>query len=151
MVSPQVRREAATALMRERSFGVTRACGLVQISRSLYRYRSRRPDCAKLRERICEIAGLKRRYGYRRIHIKLRREGWRVNRKLTYRLYCEAGLAVRRRKRKRIGPFERKPLPKPQVANDSWSMDFMSDGLADGRRLRCLTIVDDCTRECVAI
>ena len=151
MVSPQVRREAVTALMRERSFGVTRACGLVQISRSLYRYRSRRPACAGLRDRICEIAAQKRRYGYRRIHIKLRREGWRINRKLTYRLYREAGLAVRRRKRKRIGPFERKPLPKPQVANDSWSMDFMSDGLADGRRLRCLTIVDDCTRECVAI
>jgi putative transposase len=151
MVSPQVRREAVTALMRERSFGVTRACGLVQISRSLYRYQRRRPDCAELRERIGEIAALKRRYGYRRIHIKLRREGWRVNRKLTYRLYREAGLAVRRRKRKRIGPFERKPLPKPQVANDSWSMDFMSDGLADGRRLRCLTIVDDCTRECAAI
>lgn len=151
MVSPQVRREAVATLMRERSFGVTRACGLIRISRSLYRYRSRRPPCAELRERICEIAALKRRYGYRRIHIRLRREGWAVNRKLTYRLYREAGLAVRRRKRKRIGPFERKPLPKPLVANDSWSMDFMSDGLADGRRLRCLTIVDDCTRECVAI
>jgi putative transposase len=75
----------------------------------------------------------------------------RWTRKLTYRLYRDAGLAVRRRKRKRIGPFERKPLPKPLVANDSWSMDFMSDGLADGRRLRYLTIVDDCTRECVAI
>jgi putative transposase len=128
-----VRREAVTTLMRERSFGVTRACGLIRISRSLYRYRSRRPACAELRERICEIAALKRRYGYRRIHIKLRREGWTVNRKLTYRLYREAGLAVRRRKRKRIGPFEREPLPKPLVANDSWSMDFMSDGLLDGR------------------
>ena len=60
-------------------------------------------------------------------------------------------MAVRRRKRKRIGPFERRPLPKPLSANLSWSMDFVSDGLADGRRLRCLTIVDDCTRECVAI
>ncbi len=151
MVSPQVRREAVTVLMRERRFGVTRACGLVQISRSLYRYRSRRPACADLRERICEIAAAKRRYGYRRVHIMLRREGWAVNRKLTYRLYREAGLAVRRRKRKRIGPFERRPLPKPDAANQSWSMDFVSDGLADGRRLRCLTIVDDCTRECVAI
>ena len=151
MVSPQVKREAVSALMRERSFGVTRACGLVQISRSLYRYRSQRPVCAELRERICEIAAVKRRYGYRRVHIMLRREGWRVNRKLTYRLYREAGLAVRRRKRKRIGPFELKPLPKPDAANQSWSMDFVSDGLADGRRLRCLTIVDDCTRECVAI
>jgi putative transposase len=71
MVSPQVRREAVTTLMRERSFGVTRACGLIRISRSLYRYRSRRPACVKLRERICEIAALKRRYGYRRIHIRL--------------------------------------------------------------------------------
>jgi putative transposase len=83
--------------------------------------------------------------------VLLRREGWRVNRKLTYRLYREAGLAVRRRKRKRIGPFERKPLPKPTEANRSWSMDFVSDGLADGRRIRCLAIVDDCTRECVAL
>jgi hypothetical protein len=74
MVSPQVRREAVATLMRERSFGVTRACGLIRISRSLYRYRSRRPACVELRERICEIAALKRRYGYRRIHIKLRRE-----------------------------------------------------------------------------
>jgi putative transposase len=151
MVSPQAKREAVTVLMTERDFGVTRACGLLQISRALYRYQSRRGPCAALRERIAEIAALKRRYGYRRIHVLLRREGWRVNRKLTYRLYREAGLAVRRRKRKRIGPFERKPLPKPTAANRSWSMDFVSDGLADGRRIRCLAIVDDCTRECVAL
>jgi putative transposase len=151
MVSPQAKREAVTMLMTERDFGVTRACGLISVSRSLYRYRSRRPDRGVLRARISEIAADKRRYGYRRVHVVLRREGWQVNRKLTYRLYREAGLAVRRRKRKRIGPYERRPLPKPSVANLSWSMDFVSDGLADGRRLRCLTIVDDCTRECVAI
>jgi putative transposase len=151
MVSPQAKREAVTILMTERDFGVTRACGLISVSRSLYRYRSRRPDRGVLRARIGEIAASKRRYGYRRVHVVLRREGWQVNRKLTYRLYREAGLAVRRRKRKRIGPYERRPLPKPSVANLSWSMDFVSDGLADGRRLRCLTIVDDCTRECVAI
>ena len=151
MVSPQAKREAVRLLMTERDFGVTHACGVVSISRSLYRYRSRRPDWAALRARIGEIAAVKRRYGYRRVHVVLRREGWTTNRKLTYRLYREAGLAVRRRKRKRIGPFERLPLPKPQAANLSWSMDFVSDGLADGRRLRCLTIVDDCTRECLAI
>jgi putative transposase len=151
MVSPQAKREAVAALMAERGFGVRRACGLVRISQSLCRYRSRRPDSAKLRERIAQIAAEKRRYGYRRVYLKLRRDGWTVNRKRVYRLYREAGLAVRRRKRKRIGPFERKPLPKPLSANLSWSMDFVSDGLADGRRLRCLTIVDDCTRECVAI
>lgn len=100
-----------------------------------------------MRARIEEIAAVKRRYGYRRIHLLLRREGWRTNRKRTYRLYREAGLAVRRRKRKRVGPFERKPLPKPTAAKRSWSMDFV----VDGRRLRCLAIVDDCTRECVAL
>jgi len=137
--------------MTERGFGVTRACGLVGISRSLYRYRSRRADSGPLRTRIEEIAAVKRRYGYRRVYLRLRREGWAVNRKRVYRLYREAGLAVRRRKRKRIGPFERKPLPKPTAANISWSMDFVADGLIGGRRLRCLTIVDDCTRECLAI
>jgi putative transposase len=151
MVSPQAKRAAVTVLMTERDFGVTRACGLVGISRSLYRYRSRRPDSAPLRARIEEIAAVKRRYGYRRVYLRLRREGWEVNRKRVYRLYREAGLAVRRRKRKRIGVFERKPLPKPTTANVSWSMDFVADGLIGGRRLRCLTIVDDCTRECLAI
>ncbi len=98
MVGPQVKRQAVDVLMDERGLGITRACGLVGISRSLYGYRSRRPACTELRDRICELAGEKRRYGYRRIHILLRREGWQVNRKRTYRLYREAGLAVRRRK-----------------------------------------------------
>jgi putative transposase len=151
MISPQARREAVKALMAERSSGVTRACGLLRISRSLYRYRSRRPNCTKPTGRIGEIAAQKRRYGYRRLYVRLRREGWCVNRKLVYRLYREAGLAVRRRKRKRIGAVERNPLPKPTKANQSWSMDFVSDGLVGSRRLLCLNIVDDCTRECVAI
>jgi putative transposase len=137
--------------MTERKFGVTRACGLVDISRSLYRYRSRRSNSGPLRARIEEIAAVKRRYGYRRVYLRLRRAGWQVNRKRVYRIYRDAGLAVRRRKRKRIGLFERKPLPKPTRANVSWSMDFVADGLIGGRRLRCLTIVDDCTRECLAI
>jgi putative transposase len=151
MVSPQAKREGVRILMSEHDFGVTRACGLVQISRSLFRYCRRRTDRPGLLERIEEIAALKRRYGYRRVYLRLRREGWSVNRKRVYRIYQEAGLAVRRRKRKRIGAVERKPLPKPVAANLSWSMDFVSDGLADGRRLRCLTVVDDCTRECLAI
>ena len=151
MVSPQAKRAAVAVLMTERDFGVTRACGLIGISRSLYRYRSRRPDSGPLRARIEEIAAIKRRYGYRRVYLRLRREGWEVNRKRVYRLYREADLAVRRRKRKRIGVFERKPLPKPTAANVNWSMDFVADGLIGGRRLRCLTMVDDCTRECLAI
>ena len=151
MVSPQAKREAVKVLMIEHRFGITRACGLVSISRSLYRYVSRRGDASPLKQRIGDIAAAKRRYGYRRVYVRLRREGWAVNRKRVYRLYREMGLAVRRRKRKRIGIVERRPLPKPSLANQSWSMDFVSDGLANGRRLRCLTIVDDCTRECLAI
>jgi len=150
MVGPQAKREAVNMLMAEHCFGVTRACGLVSISRSLYRYVRQNAD-GDLKQRIEDIAALKRRYGYRRVYVRLRREGWQVNRKRVYRLYRELGLAVRRRKRKRIGMVERRPLPKPSAANQSWSMDFVSDGLADGRRLRCLTIVDDCTRECLAI
>ena len=106
---------------------------------------------AQLRARIEEIAAVKRRYGYRRVYLRLRREGWEVNRKRVYRLYREAGLTVRRRRRKRIGVFGCKPLPKPTAANVSCSMDFVADGLIGGRRLRCLTLVDDCTRECLAI
>jgi len=149
-VSPQAKRQAVDVLMEERGLGVTRACGLVGISRSLYRYR-RRPDPAALVARLRELAAVKRRYRYRRLHVLLRREGFAVNRKRVQMLYREAGLTVRRRKRKRMGPVERHPLPKPVAANISWSMDFVSDGLADGRRVRCLTIVDDCTRECLAI
>ena len=137
--------------MTERGLGVTRACGLVDISRSLYRYRSRRPDSAALRRASREIAAVKRRYGYRRVYLRLRREGWEVNRKRVYRLYRDAGLAVRRRKRKRIGPFERKPLPKTDGREHELVDGFRADGLIGGRRLRCLTIVDDCTRECLVI
>ena len=150
MVGPQARRQAVDVLREERGLGVTRACGLVGISRSLYRHR-RRPDPPALVTRLRELAAIKRRYGYRRLHVLLRREGFVVNRKRVQRLYREAGLTVRRRKRKRIGLVERQPLPEPTAPNISWSMDFVADGLGDGRRLRCLTIVDDCTRECLAI
>ena len=139
-------------LMTERAMGVTRACGLVGISRSVFRYESKRAEAnVQLTARLAALAAEKRRYGYRRLHVLIRREGHVVNWKRLYRLYRDAGLAVRRRKRKRIGPVERRPLPKPTMPNVSWSMDFVSDGLANGRRLRCLTIVDDCTRECLAI
>lgn len=150
MVSPQARREAVEILMAERQFGVSRACGLVGISRSLFAYRSRRAAPEGLRERITEIATQKRRYGYRRIHVLLRREGWRINHKRTHRLYQEAGLQVRRRRRKRIVMGERTPIERARGPNESWSMDFVADSLADGRRVRCLAVVDDFTRECVA-
>ena len=150
-MSPQAKREAVTHLMVTHQLGVTRSCGLIGISRALYRYESKRPDDASLKERLTELAGQKRRYGYRRLHVLLRREGWLLNWKRTYRVYREAGLVVRRRKRKRIAGTERLQKVLATGPNQSWSMDFVSDGFVDGRRLRCLNIVDDFTRECLAI
>ncbi|ANA35842.1 IS3 family transposase ISDet2 [Ralstonia mannitolilytica] len=138
--------------MAERAMGVTRACGLVGISRSLFHYESRRRvDDEALTGRMMAIAAQKRRYGYRRIHVLLQREGWLANHKRIWRLYSKAGLSVRKRRRKRIAAVERKPLSLPTGANQSWSMDFVSDGLAYGRRFRCLNVVDDYTRECLVI
>ncbi|BBQ03054.1 insertion element protein (plasmid) [Burkholderia sp. SFA1] len=138
--------------MTERAMGVTRACGLVGISRSLFQYESRRrAEDEALTGRMMAIAARKRRYGYRRIHVLLQREGWLANHKRIWRLYSKAGLSVRKRRRKRIAAVERKPLPMPTGPNQSWSMDFVSDGLAYGRRFRCLNVVDDYTRECLAI
>ena len=150
-MSPQAKREAVTHLMVTHQFGVTRSCGLIGISRSLYRYESKRPDDTPLKERLAELAGQKRRYGYRRLHVLLRREGWLLIWKRTYRVYREAGLMVRRRKRKRIVGIDRLQKVIATGPNQSWSMDFVSDGFVDGRRLRCLNIVDDFTRECLAI
>lgn len=150
IASPQAKREAVRILMTERAMGVIRACG-VGISRSLFRYESKRSNDKELTERMTSIAAQKRRYGYRRIHVLLRREGWLANHKRIWRLYSKAGLSVRRRKRKRIAAVERTPRLQPTGPNQSWSMDFVADGLAHGRRFRCLNIVDDYTHECLAI
>ncbi|WP_132260593.1 IS3 family transposase, partial [Paucimonas lemoignei] len=137
--------------MAAHEMGVTRACGLIGISRSLYRYETKRPADTELKERLCELAAQKRRYGYRRLHVLLCRDGWEINAKRTYRVYREAGLMVRKRKRKRIAGVERQVKVPALKPNESWSMDFVSDGLVDGRRLRCLNIVDDFTKQCLAI
>ncbi|NYH97476.1 transposase InsO family protein [Cupriavidus plantarum] len=132
--------------------GVTRACGLVGISRSLFHDESRRRiDDEVLNERMTAIAAQKRRYGYRRIQVLLKREGCLANHKRIWRLYSKAGLSVHRRRRKRIAAVERTRLPITTGPNQSWSMDLVSDGLAHGRRFRRLNVVDDYTRECLAI
>ena len=127
-----------------------RACHLVGLGRSSYRYQRCKVDESGLRERLKELGGERRRYGYRRLTVLLKREGREVNHKRVYRLYREEGLSVRRRKRKRIGSVERQPLALPTQTNQRWSMDFVSDGLGDGRKFRSLNIVDDYSRECVA-
>jgi len=128
-----------------------RSCRLLGISASSLRYESRRSTIEGLQERMLVLARERPRYGYRRLHVLLRREGYEVNHKRVHRLYRHEGLMVRRRLRKRIAARKRVPLPLPVRADERWSVDFMSDQLADGRVFRTLNIVDDFTRECLAI
>ena len=129
-----------------------RACGLVGLSRSVLSYRSekRRYD-AQLQGRLRDLAAERKRFGYRRLHVLLRREGYAVNHKKVYRLYREADLAVKRRKRRRGIAVARQPLELPGRANQVWSLDFVMDSLANGRRLKILTVVDDFTKDSVLI
>ncbi len=127
-----------------------RACELTGISRSSYRYVKKAND-TELKERLRELAQEKRRYGCRRLHILLKREGLVVNHKKTERVYRELGLSIRTKKRKRLVNAPRLVLPMPEAPDEIWAADFIHDGLSDGRRLRCLTIVDIFTRECLAI
>jgi putative transposase len=128
-----------------------RAIRFTGFSRATVRYRSLRGPQETLRARIRELAAQQKRWGYRMIHTVLRREGWAVNRKRVQRLYREEGLAVRRRGKKRRSQSPRPLRPALGGTNERWSMDFMSDTLSSGRRLRCLNIVDEYSRECVAI
>jgi len=128
-----------------------RACRLVGMARTSCRYEPQPLEQEEnLKARLRTLAGERRRFGYRRLTVLLRREGWTVNHKRVYRLYRQEGLEVRRRKRKRIGAGERQPLAIPTRPNERWSMDFVADALTDGRRFRSLNIVDDFNRECLA-
>jgi len=124
-----------------------RACQLAGRGRSSCRYRARRREDEELRQRLRELAGERRRFGYRRLTVLLRREGRRVNPKRVYRIYCEEGLAVRHRKRKRLKAEARRPLALPGQANQVWTMDFTHDNLASGRKFRTLNLMDGFTRE----
>lgn len=129
-----------------------RACSMMMISRSNYNYQSKRDGQAPLRMRIKEIASVRIRYGYKRIHILLKREGWDINHKRACRLYCQEGLHLRTKgKRKRIRSLKRPERPYATRPNETWSTDFVSDALFNGRRFRCLTLVDNFSRECLAI
>ena len=120
------------------------------LSRQSYRRAPQRPERdATLAARIVEVAQQRRRFGYRRIHDVLRPEFPATNHKRIYRLYRQANLAVRKRRKVRRPIAERQPLEQARAANDVWSMDFVSDSLSNGRRIRVLTVTDDFTRECV--
>ncbi len=139
--------------MREKTLvSERRACQLVGLSRTVLHYvSSERPENEELQRRIVELAQTRRRFGYRRIGALLRREGCKANHKRVFRLYQEAGLAVKRRRKRHGVSVEREKLTRPSKPNDVWSMDFVSDALAGGRRIKALTIVDDFTKESVDI
>ena len=142
-------RRAAVAYAQERfRFSQRRACRLVGAARSSVRYRSRRgDDDATLRTRLRELAAQRPRFGYRRLHVLLRREGIVVNHKRVERLYRAEGLAVRRRKRKSPARVLRGRPPTPGRANEQWALDFLEDSLASGRTIRLLSVIDVYTRE----
>lgn len=134
----------------DKGYSQRRACSLVGLDRKSFRYVSRRPDDAVIRRRLRELASERRRFGYRRLHILLRREGIELNHKKLYRLYKEERLTVRTRGGRKRALGTRAPMAIPQGSNQRWSLDFVSDSLVDGRRFRILCVIDDFSRECLA-
>jgi putative transposase len=150
MVGPAAKREAVAHLRAALGLSERRACHLVGADRTTIRYRSCRPDDAGLRARLRELANARRRFGYRRLFVLLRREGETSSLNRVYRLYREEGLTVRKRQARRRAVGTRAPILVEAKANARWSLDFVHDQFANGRRFRILNIVDDVTRECLA-
>ena len=151
MVTPAGRREAVAHLRTKFEVSERRACAVLAVDRTWARYRSIRPDDVALRTRLRELAAVRRRFGYRRLHVLLRREGLMLNHKKLRRLYREERLQVRRHRGRKRALGTRALMAIPQGPNQRWSLDFLSDASADGRRFRILAVVDDFTRECLAL
>ena len=135
----------------DKSYSQRRACALAGVAPKVYRYHSVRGDDSALRARLRTLAADRRRFGYRRLHLLLGREGIHVNHKKLFRIYREERLAVRKRGSRKRALGTRAPMTVPQSKNQRWSLDFVSDALSDGRRFRILAVVDDFTRECLAL
>ena len=150
MVGPVAKREAVAHLQAAMSLSERRACSIVGADRKMIRYRSRRPPEVALRGRLRELANERRRFGYRRLFILLRDEGEPSGINRIYRLYREEGLTVRKRRSRRRAVGTRAPILVEARPNARWSLDFVHDQFACGRRFRVLNIVDDVTRECLA-
>jgi putative transposase len=146
-----VRRSAVRYLEDQWRLSERRACGLAVVCRATVRYQAHGGDDESVRTRLRELAALRKRFGYRRLGLLLRREGVLVNHKRVYRLYREEGLSLRRRKRKRLTSEGRGPGEVATGANQVWSLDFVSDCTATSRRLKLLTVVDTYTRESLVV
>lgn len=151
MVTPDAKRDAVVHAMQEHGVSQRRACEALSVDRSSMRYRSVRPDDASIREAMKKIASERRRFGYRRIHVMLERQGIIMNLKKLRRLYREEKLTVRKRGGRKRALGTRRPLALPSRPNERWSLDFVSDAFTDGHRFRVLAVVDDFTRECLCL
>ena len=145
-----MKRQAVETLQTDYEVSERRAQRVVGLSRGTAHYRSKRNDTG-LREALRRIASERRRFGYRRLAVMLKREGEIHNLKKIYRVYKEEGLTVRRRKGRKRAIGTRLPLPRADTINQIWSLDFLSDALSDGRRFRILGVMDQCSRECLAL
>jgi putative transposase len=144
------RRDAALQVMRDHDISQRRACRLVGVDPKTVR-RERPPDCTDIRKEMQEIAGKRRRFGYRRIGVLLERKGMVMNHKKLYRIYREEGLSVKRRRGRKRARGTRTPMPSAAGVNARWSLDFVSDSFGASRKFRILAVIDDCTRECLCL
>jgi len=149
-MSPKDQR-CVVEVCKELGLSERRSCRLTGVSRSTIRYQSVRPAETEIRQRLHDLADRHRRFGHPRLHVLLRREGFVINRKKSHRIYVEERLQVRKRKKRRRSAIMRKPLVLPSRPGQRWSMDFMSDQLSSGRRIRLFNVIDDYTRQCLAI
>jgi len=146
-----MRRELAEWVQQAHDLSQRHAAGLIPVNRATLRYEHHRDPQDALRVRLRELAGSRVRYGYRRLTVMLKREGWEVNAKRIYRLYTEEGLIVRTKRRKERAQRQRVAQGRAVCRNDRLSMDFVAQRLADGRWIRVLTVVDQYTRECLTL
>ena len=151
MVKPTAYRQAVGLVMAEMSISLRRACRALGFPRSSWHYASKRVPPVELIEKLRSLASKRPRWGYRMLHLMLKRDGVVANHKRIYRLYKQEGLAVRTKKRKRIAARARTVLAAPARPNERWSMDFVSDVTWSGRRFRIFVVVDDFTRETLAL
>jgi putative transposase len=151
MVTPALKKEAAGYLQEQHGLSQRKAAQLVKSAPKVLRYQSKRPDDGQIIERLRQLAQERPRFGYRRLHVLLRREGFALNVKKTHRLYRQEGLHLRPRNKRRRALGERVEAAAPTQANQLWTMDFTHDNLADGRAFRTLNIMDAWSREALAL
>ena len=151
MATPGAKREAVAHTREQHGLSERRACRLVGVSRRVIRHEPTRPDDGALRQRLRELTAERRRFGYRRLGYLLARKGMKPNHKKLLRIYREEGLRVRCRGGRKRALGTRRPMVLPDGPNQRWSLDFVSDSLICGRRFRILCVVDDFSRECLAL